>query len=235
MPLDAPALNLLTRTAAATVLLEDVFAWETYGPAAMVTSFGAESAVLLHLLAKVRKDAPVLFVDTQMLFAETLEYQLELSAFLGLTNMQVISADDTELRRQDAFGRLHLNNPDACCDLRKTRPLAKVLEGYDIWVSGRKRHQSATRAALETFEADGARLKLNPLADWSRNDIAAYFALHTLPKHPLLEKGFLSIGCAACTSAVKAGDDPRSGRWRGAEKTECGIHFENGKITRPAA
>ena len=236
MPHDDPRpLNLWARSAAATVLLEDVFAWETYGKAALATSFGAESAVLLHLLAQVATDAPVLFVDTQMLFQETLDYQLELAAFLGFTNVQHIRADATQVRREDTFGRLHVNNPDACCDLRKTKPLDAALENYDIWVSGRKRHQSATRDTLEIFEHDGARLKLNPLADWGQEDIAAYFEKHRLPKHPLVKKGFLSIGCAACTTAVSAGENPRNGRWRGTEKTECGIHIHNGKVSRPAA
>ncbi|MBL4806134.1 MAG: phosphoadenylyl-sulfate reductase [Rhodobacteraceae bacterium] len=216
-------------------LMHDVFSGGKYGKAALVSSFGAESAVLLHLLSRVNKAAPVLFVDTQMLFQETLDYQLHLTETFGLTNVQRISAESETLRRNDVFGRLHLSDTDKCCDLRKLAPLNTALQEYDTWVSGRKRHQSMSRAQIEVFEQDAGRTKISPLADWSRDDIAAYFSEHDLPRHPLVAKGFASIGCAPCTTAVKAGEDARAGRWRNSEKTECGIHFENGKIVRPAA
>ncbi len=216
-------------------ILKDAFVRGRYGKAALVSSFGAESAVLLHMLAQVNKAAPVLFVDTQMLFQETLDYQVELAAHFGLENVQIIRADEFTLRRKDPFGRLHLEDSDSCCALRKIAPLEAALEGYDTWVSGRKRHQTALRADLAEVENDDKRVKLNPLVDWAREDISAYFNKHDLPRHPLAAKGFSSIGCAACTSKVGLGEDPRAGRWRGADKVECGIHFEGGKIVRPAA
>ena len=115
--------------------------------------------------------------------------------------------------------------------------LERALSGFEGWISGRKRHQATSRAALELFEADEVhqRIKINPRANWGAADIADYFVAHDLPRHPLIERGYPSIGCAPCTSAVKAGEDPRAGRWRGQEKEECGIHFVNGKWVRTAA
>ncbi len=216
-------------------ILQDIFVKERYGRAALVSSFGAESAVLLHMLAQVNPDAPVLFVDTQMLFQETLEYQRRLVLHLGLTNVQTIRASEVLLRQQDIFGRLHLKDPDGCCNLRKIAPLQAALAGYDAWVTGRKRHQSSGRASLALNELVDGRIKLNPLVDWQRKDIAAYFETHDLPRHPMKAKGFGSIGCGPCTTPVGVGEDPRAGRWRGSDKVECGIHFEGGKTVRPAA
>ncbi|MBM1631829.1 phosphoadenylyl-sulfate reductase [Sulfitobacter mediterraneus] len=203
---------------------------------ALVSSFGAESVALLHLASMVKRDLPVLFIDTQMLFTETLVYQQELSERLGLHNVRIIKAADLETHDPD--GTLHQRDTDACCDLRKTRPLAAALEGYDGWISGRKRFQSGTRAALEFFEVEAgtdnnpARIKVNPLAYWSSQDVADYIDENRLPRHPLVAKGFPSIGCAPCTSKVAPGEDARAGRWRDQDKEECGIHFVNGKMVR---
>ena len=203
---------------------------------ALVSSFGAESVALLHLASMVKRDLPVLFIDTQMLFTETLVYQQELSERLGLRNVRIIKAAD--LAAHDPDGTLHQRDTDACCDLRKTRPLAAALTGYDGWISGRKRFQSGTRAALEFFEVEAgtdsapARIKVNPLAYWSSQDVADYIDENRLPRHPLVAKGFPSIGCAPCTSKVAPGEDARAGRWRDQDKEECGIHFVNGKMVR---
>ncbi|WP_120505092.1 phosphoadenylyl-sulfate reductase [Sulfitobacter mediterraneus] len=203
---------------------------------ALVSSFGAESVALLHLASMVKRDLPVLFIDTQMLFTETLVYQQELSERLGLRNVRIITAAD--LAAHDPDGTLHQRDTDACCDLRKTRPLAAALTGYDGWISGRKRFQSGTRAALEFFEIEAgtdsapARIKVNPLAYWSSQDVADYIDENRLPRHPLVAQGFPSIGCAPCTSKVAPGEDARAGRWRDQDKEECGIHFVNGKMVR---
>jgi phosphoadenosine phosphosulfate reductase len=203
---------------------------------ALVSSFGAESVALLHLASMVKRDLPVLFIDTQMLFTETLVYQQELSERLGLRNVRIIKAAD--LAAHDPDGTLHQRDTDACCDLRKTRPLAAALTGYDGWISGRKRFQSGTRAALEFFEVEAgtdsapARIKVNPLAYWSSQDVADYIDENRLPRHPLVAQGFPSIGCAPCTSKVAPGEDARAGRWRDQDKEECGIHFVNGKMVR---
>ncbi|MGH1578658.1 phosphoadenylyl-sulfate reductase [Planktotalea sp.] len=199
------------------------------GRIALVSSFGADSAVLLHLAARVSQDIPVLFLDTGKHFEETLSYQRDLAVQLGLRDLRVIKPDAQNLREQDPYGALHTHAPDACCDLRKTQPLHEALTGFDGWITGRKRHQSQSRAALKVFESDAAsgRLKINPLAHWSMADIADYMRTNALLAHPLIARGFLSIGCAPCTSATAQGEDPRSGRWRGTDKAECGIHFND--------
>jgi len=201
---------------------------------ALVSSFGAESVVLLHMAAVVDKATPVLFIDTQMLFTETLEYQHEVTERLGLTNVRIIRADQDDVDRDDPYGALHLRDTDACCNLRKTFPLQRALSGYEGWISGRKRFQSGTRAALEFFEVeDGTgRIKVNPLAHWAPEDVRAYMEENNLPRHPLVAQGYPSIGCAPCTSPVKEGEDPRAGRWRDQNKEECGIHFVDGKMVR---
>ena len=143
---------------------------------ALVSSFGAESVVLLHMAAVVDKATPVLFIDTQMLFTETLEYQQEVSERLGLKNVQIIRADDEDVQRDDPYGALRLRDMDACCNLRKTFPLQRALSGYDGWITGRKRFQAGSRATLDFFEVeDGTgRIKVNPLAHWAPEDVRAY-------------------------------------------------------------
>jgi phosphoadenosine phosphosulfate reductase len=205
------------------------------GRAATVSSFGAESVVLLHLLSQVDRAAPVLFLDTEMLFPATLTYQREVAGRLGLTGVQVIRPDRAATFARDADGDLHRRDPDLCCALRKTEPLEAALRGYTAWITGRKRHQTKDRAALDVFEADAAgRLKVNPLASWSTADVNAWIDRHGLPRHPLVREGFPSIGCAPCTTRVAAGEDARAGRWRGRDKDECGIHLVNGRFVRTA-
>ncbi|WP_413878135.1 phosphoadenylyl-sulfate reductase [Tateyamaria sp.] len=202
---------------------------------ALVSSFGAESVVLLHLAAMVKRDVPVIFIDTEMLFAETLVYQQELAERLRLSNVRVIRADDIAI--EDADKTLHRRDTDACCALRKTRPLQTALAPFQGWITGRKRYQSGTRAALEFFEVETGtnRIKVNPLARWAPQDVAEYMDENRLPRHPLVAKGYPSIGCAPCTSPVAAGEDPRAGRWRDSNKDECGIHFVDGKMVRKGA
>jgi len=205
------------------------------GRAATVSSFGAESVVLLHLLAQVDRSAPVLFLDTEMLFPATLAYQRELAETLGLSGVRVIRPDRSSVFARDAEGDLHRRDPDLCCALRKTQPLDAALRGYMAWITGRKRNQTRDRAALDLFEADAAgRLKVNPLAAWSTREVDAYIDAHGLPRHPLVREGFPSIGCAPCTTRVAPGEDTRAGRWRGRDKDECGIHLVNGRFLRRA-
>ncbi|MGC1495590.1 MAG: phosphoadenylyl-sulfate reductase [Sulfitobacter sp.] len=206
---------------------------------ALVSSFGAESVALLHLASMVKRDLPVLFIDTEMLFAETLVYQHELSERLGLRNVTILRAAD--IAAHDPDGTLHQRDPDACCALRKTVPLNAALDGHDGWITGRKRFQSGKRAALEFFEVEAGsdqtapRIKVNPLAFWNPSDVNDYITENRLPRHPLVARGYPSIGCAPCTSPVKKGEDARAGRWRDTEKDECGIHFVNGKMVRTGA
>jgi len=206
----------------------DLLKWaieeEFQGKIALVSSFGAESAVLLDLVAQVAPDTPVVFLDTQKLFGETLRYRDQLKERLGLTNILSIEPDPDEVTEEDRNGLLWTRNVDACCGLRKVRPLARAMEGFDAWITGRKRFQSSTRANIPLIEQSGAKFKINPLADWAPEDIEAYRKARDLPPHPLVKDGFLSIGCMPCTRPVRAGESARDGRWAGLDKTECGIH-----------
>ena len=205
------------------------------GHIALVSSFGAESVALLHLVAMQDRTIPVIFIDTEMLFTETLVYQQELAEKLGLRNLRIIRAQN--IAASDPNNTLHQSNPDACCALRKTAPLEQALAGFDGWITGRKRFQSHNRAALEFFEVEQTtgRIKINPLAHWAPADVRAYMDENRLPRHPLVARGYPSIGCAPCTSPVTTGEDIRAGRWRDQNKEECGIHFVNGKMVRIGA
>ena len=197
---------------------------------ALVSSFGADSVALLHLVAITEPDLPVLFIDTEMLFAETLVYQQEVAERLGLRQVHILRAQD--IHQHDTDGTLHEGAPDACCALRKTAPLAAALAHHGGWISGRKRFQTSSRASLDFFEVDDHRIKVNPLAHWTQEDLTSYIEENRLPKHPLISLGYPSVGCAPCTTPVQPGEDPRAGRWRNSPKEECGIHFANGRLVR---
>lgn len=195
------------------------------GRVAVVSSFGAESAVLLDLVAQIDPSVPVFFLDTKRHFPETLEYRDRLVRSLGLSDVRTLSPTLKALHDRDPQDQLAAFDPDACCALRKVEPLDLVLPEFDVWITGRKRSQSATRAALPLVDPqpDGS-VKLNPLAGWGPEKIEAQMQRRDLPRHPLVAKGYTSIGCAPCTRAVKDGEDGRAGRWAGLAKTECGIH-----------
>lgn len=194
------------------------------GKAALVTSFGADSAVLLHLVAGIDASVPVIFIDTARHFPATLAYRDLLVAQLGLTGLVTVGPTADEVRANDPVLALAERDADACCAFRKVVPLGRALEPFAAAITGRKRHQAATRAGLAVFEAEDGRIKINPLAAWDGADLAAYARAHGLPPHPLVAEGYPSIGCAPCTSPVAAGEDARAGRWRGTGKIECGIH-----------
>jgi phosphoadenosine phosphosulfate reductase len=193
------------------------------GRIALVSSFGAESAALLHLVAAVDPSTPVVFLETGKHFAQTLSYRKKLANRLGLLDVRDIRPDADDLAARDPDGELWKKNADACCTLRKVEPLAGALEGFDAWITGRKQFHGGGRVNLPAFEASGEHIKVNPLIRWTKDDIDAYHAAHELESHPLVEQGYPSIGCWPCTHPA-AGDDVRAGRWRGAAKTECGIH-----------
>ena len=192
---------------------------------ALVSSFGADAAVMLKLIADVDPSTPVIFLETGKHFPETLRHRDRLISRLGLTDVRSVKPDPARLAEFDAEGGLWLKDPTLCCRIRKVEPLARALDGFDAWITGRKRFQSAGRDGLARFEVEASRIKVNPVAAWSRADLEAYAALHDLPAHPLVAQGFPSIGCMPCTDRGVAGEDERSGRWRGSEKTECGIHL----------
>ena len=197
------------------------------GKIALVSSFGAESVVLLHMVSELDPATDIVFLDTLKLFRATTLYQKDVAKHLGLTNVHTVSPDTNELLVQDNEGLLHQSDTTACCRLRKVEPLTKALGAFDGWISGRKRHQTKHRQEMPIWEDDGfGRLKLNPLATWSAEDLRDYITDHNLPRHPLATRGLPSIGCEPCTTRPKPELDPRSGRWSGTQKTECGIHLK---------
>ncbi len=216
--------------------------WETYGHldgrellAAMLieafpgriavsSSFGTESAVLLHLVSEIAPDTPVLFLDTGMLFAQTAQYQRALTERLGLSDVRIIRPDAELLSQYDPDDTLHRRDSDACCHMRKVLPLQHALKPFDAWITGRKRAHGDTRANLPLIEHDGMHFKINPVAGWSNDRIQGVFDAHGLPRHPLEEMGYTSVGCYPCTGMPALGEGQRSGRWAGQDKTECGIH-----------
>jgi phosphoadenosine phosphosulfate reductase len=218
-------LDLINQSSAQSVLtamIQDRFA----GTIALVSSFGTESAILLHMIAEIDKATPVIFLDTGKLFPETLAYRDELVAKLGLTDVRAIRPSGAQLAAYDPEGKLWQRDPDLCCSIRKTNPLDAALEGFEAWITGRKRSQGGSRTEMEMVDTgpDG-RITVNPLAFWNEDQINDYFARHDLPRHPLQAEGYASIGCATCTQRVQAGEDKRAGRWAGLDKTECGIHM----------
>ena len=225
---DAVRLNRLFTGADTSEMLAGVLRDRLAGEVAAVSSFGAESAVLLHLVAEVDKGVPVLFLETHKHFPETIAYRDRLVDHLGLTNLVIVEPDADLLAKKDENGLRWSWDPDGCCEIRKVEPLARALLHFDGSITGRKGFQSSTRAGLPRFEIDRSdaqgRLKINPLASWDKAALEAYFEHHGLPAHPLVAQGYPSIGCAPCTTRVAPGEDPRSGRWKGWDKTECGIH-----------
>jgi phosphoadenosine phosphosulfate reductase len=218
-------LDVVEQCSAETVL-EAMIHDRFHGNIALVSSFGTESAILLHMIAQIDKATPVIFLDTGKLFPQTLAYRDELVASLGLTDVRAIRPSGKQLAAYDPDGRLWQRDPDLCCAIRKTNPLDAALEGFEAWITGRKRSQGGTRTDMNMVEAgpDG-RVTVNPLAFWSDAQLEAYFETHDLPRHPLQSAGYASIGCATCTQRVQAGEDKRAGRWAGLDKTECGIHL----------
>jgi phosphoadenosine phosphosulfate reductase len=191
---------------------------------ALVSSFGTESAALLKVMADVDPAIPVVFLDTGWLFEETLAYRDTLIAKLGLRDVRSIKPLEETLSREDPDRELWFSDPDACCRIRKVEPLARALKPFSAWINGRKRFQGGLRAAIPVVEQDGARLKFNPFATVSREQITAIYTSANLPPHPLAASGYLSVGCMPCTSRTSPDEDVRAGRWRGRAKTECGIH-----------
>ncbi len=194
------------------------------GRIALVSSFGAESSALLHLVAEIDKSLPVIFLETGKHFAQTLSYRNKLAKALGLTDVRDLRQNPEVLAERDPEGDLWKHDTDACCTLRKVEPLSAGLKGFDAWITGRKQFHGGERVRLPTFEASTTHIKVNPLVNWSKDNLDAYMADHNLPAHPLVAQGYPSIGCWPCTHPVAAGEDLRAGRWRGAAKDECGIH-----------
>jgi len=205
-------------------LIRAVLHDQSAGRTAVVSSFGTESVALLHMVAHVAPGTPVLFLDSGKMFRETLDYVDELTETLGLQDVRRIRPGAHGLRRDDPRGDLWTREPRACCALRKVAPLQRALADFDTWITGRKRYQAETRTGLPLIEADGRRVKVNPLASWREEDVALYQRVNELPEHPLAAQGYASVGCWPCTTPVAPGEHARAGRWRGQARTECGIH-----------
>lgn len=227
----AAALNAILANARPELILEAALQGLPVGEVAAVSSFGTEAAVLLHMIAQVEPRTPVIFLDTGHLFPETLAYRDQLAELLGLSDVRTITPDAGDLEQYDRETDLWSVDPDFCCHIRKVKPLQDALSGVCAWINGRKRFHGGERSVLRPVEADGRRLKFNPLASVDREVLQDYFRRHSLPRHPLEVYGFSSIGCMPCTSRVAPGDDVRAGRWAGRSKSECGIHSSPGKTT----
>jgi phosphoadenosine phosphosulfate reductase len=220
----AEELDRALRTASPAEVIETALKTVGRERLALVSSFGTESAALLKVMADVDPGIPVVFLDTGWLFEETLAYRDTLIATLGLRDVRSIKPLEQTLSREDPDRELWFSDPDACCRIRKVEPLARALKPFAAWINGRKRFQGGTRAEIPVVEDDGARLKFNPFANVSREEIEAIYRLAKLPQHPLVASGYLSVGCMPCSSRTAPDEDARAGRWRGRAKTECGIH-----------
>jgi phosphoadenosine phosphosulfate reductase len=221
---DLASLNARYRGADAVDILRDALRNQWQGRIAMLSSFGAEAAVGLHMIAQIAPDTPVIFLETGRLFAQTEQYQRALTEKLGLSNIRLLRPDADEALAEDPDDKLWQRDSDACCALRKVRPLNKVIGDYDALITGRKRFHGGERLALPVVERIDGRIRVNPLASWNAQQINAYFQRYDLPRHPLSDMGYQSIGCWPCTAPVQDESDVRSGRWAGRNKTECGIH-----------
>ncbi len=225
-------LNSELRQASAQEILRAAITREWPGGLTYVSSFGAESVGMLALIAEVDPSLPIVFIDTGMHFPQTLDYKDEVIARLGLTGVRNITPNETERKVLDPKNMLWKTDPDACCALRKVRPLEPALEGFGAWITGRKRFHGGARMSLPVFEHADGRYKVNPLANWTQADVDAYLKEKDLPRHPLVSQGYPSIGCWPCTQPAADPSDPRSGRWAGQNKTECGLHVERNERPR---
>tara|TARA_R110002094_G_scaffold4247_1_gene12772 strand:+ start:74 stop:1195 length:1122 start_codon:yes stop_codon:yes gene_type:complete len=227
-------LNARYRQSDALEILRDAIETTWRGRIALLSSFGTEAAVSLHLISRIDPATPVFFLDTGRHFAQTEQYLRTMTERLKLTGLRVLKPDTAEAREEDADGYLWQRDADACCALRKVRPLARALEGFDALVTGRKRFHGGARTELPVVERVADGLRVNPLANWSAEQIQAYFQTHDLPRHPLADMGYSSIGCWTCTAPAYGGGGLRAGRWPGQDKTECGIHAPaQGAAVRP--
>ena len=212
-------------------LIERIF----HGRIALVSSFGAESAVLLHMVAQIDRSVPVISLDTEKLFRQTVAYRANLIEQLGFQDVRIVKPDVDAVRSLDADGSLHKQDPDSCCRIRKVEPLERALKGFTAWISGRKRFHGGLRAEIPVLQMLEGQLKIEPLARFTAEDIKSYFGRYDLPHHPLVSQGYRSIGCAPCTVGGGTADAPRAGRWPGRKKSECGIHWSlNGEGIRAA-
>ncbi len=214
---------------------EEILRWAT-------DSFGADfciaasmaDAVLIDLACRVSAGVAVIFLDTGYHFAETIETRDRVAARYPVA-VHTILPRQTVAEQDDLFGpQLHDRDPDACCNLRKVEPLRRGLEPFVAWASGIRRDETPARSRIKVVEWDANRdmVKINPLARWTQEQVDRYLVENDVVVNPLVYAGYPSIGCAPCTRAVAPGDDPRSGRWAGSGKIECGLHADHPALQR---
>ena len=191
-----------------------------------ISSFGTESAIILHMISEVDKNVPIALLNTNFLFDKTLDYKNKLINILKLNNFLEIFPDNSDLKDHDLKNDLWKSNVEKCCHIRKVKPLNKLLKKYDAWISGRKAYQGGERKEIKPFEYNDGKIVVNPLANYEQRQVSEYFKNNNLPLHPLIEEGYLSVGCTNCTFKASNINDPRSGRWINQTKTECGIHYK---------
>jgi phosphoadenosine phosphosulfate reductase len=208
---------------------EDILAWasERFAPRlTLATGFGAEGCVLIDLVARAHLPIDLFTLDTGLLFPETYDLWRTLEARYGITIHNVHGAQTVAEQAVTHGEALWLRQPSDCCDLRKVTPLAGHLRGFDAWITAIRRDQTGARADARAIEWDARfeLVKVNPLVRWTKDQVWAHIQTHAVPYNPMHDRGFPSIGCIPCTSAVQAGEDDRAGRWRGTTKSECGLH-----------
>jgi len=208
---------------------EAVLRWavEEFGPdVALATGFGAEGCVLVSMLSSISPGTRVFYLDTDLLFPETYALRDQLERRYGVRFERRASKLSLSEQAAEHGEQLWARRPDLCCHLRKVEPLKEMLGGLRAWVTAIRRDQSPARARVRVVERDEkfGLIKINPLAGWSSRDVWNYVAKYDVPYNPLHDHGYASIGCAPCTTPVQIGEDPRAGRWRGTQKTECGLH-----------
>lgn len=210
---------------------EEIITWaaERYKPQlAVSSSFQMQSLPLLHMIANLTPDLPVIFLDTGYHFPETLLFRDQIVELWGL-NLRVVRAQSSPFEQTKRYGpELHRTDPDFCCHLNKVEPMQRILRDFEGWISGIRRDQSPARAHIPvTEQTENGVVRIHPLASWTRVDIWRYIHHHNLPTHPLFSKGYFSIGCVPCTRPLTSDDeDERAGRWSGLQKTECGLHIQ---------
>ena len=190
-----------------------------------VCSFGTESAIILHMISEIDRSLPIILLNTNFLFKETIEYKDYLIGKFKFSNFKEVSPSIEDLKINDSKGTLWKEDPDLCCNIRKVLPLQKELQKYDAWISGRKSYHEGERTNLKFFEYINKKIVVNPLAKEKQNFVNSYFKIHNIERHPLFESGYQSLGCTHCTVKTSKIDSPRSGRWANKIKTECGIHY----------
>ena len=229
-------LNGELRDASAQTVLRVAMVREWVSSLTYVSSFGAESVAMLSLIADVKPDLPIVFLETGMHFPQTLDYKDELIEKLGLTGVREIAPSETERKVLDPKNNLWKTDPDACCALRKVRPLEPALEGFDAWITGRKRFHGGARMSLPVFEFANGRYKVNPLANWTPEDVELLIKQRNLPRHPLVAQGYPSIGCwhAAISSSGSPGPSApsRMASRSGISICVIGVASERGVIAQ---